>query len=385
LLVAALVREIKEELGVDLIQLDSEGQINSVHLLGGATTPDFNPYRFQNSFFKIVVKREIPFVVNREEVSSAEWITPQNFLSKFRLGATLMVPPIVRAIEMLAKDINTTEFGNLNFYHKDDEVPHIESLFGVKQILPLSNTFPPIKRTNAYLIGDKSGKVLIDPSPENELELKKFTSVVKRLGFDAILITHSHSDHWEFSNEIARTHDCEIMLSQDTFNRIKQRGGDDYFKGVSVRFVKEKDVVCKSLGLDVVVFEIPGHDEGQIALAPLDLKWFLVGDLIQTVGTVVVGAPEGDMDKYIGSLERVISLSPKFILPSHGIITGGVDKVSQTLKHRLEREQEVRDLMSQGQNVDEMLAVIYEGYDKSLLKYARKNIEAHIVRLKKTR
>ena len=53
-------------------------------------------------------------------------------------------------------------------------VPMIEPVKGIKQFLPLSNTFPPANRTNCFLIGDTDGfGVLIDPSPKNEKELSK--------------------------------------------------------------------------------------------------------------------------------------------------------------------------------------------------------------------
>ena len=85
----------------------------------------------------------------------------------------------------------------------------------------------------------------------------------------------------------------------------------------------------------------PGHDEGQMSIYPADLSWMIVSDLIQTVGTVVIGAPEGDMGKYFDSLNKVIQMNPKVVLPSHGIGIGGVDKIKITLDHRKMREKQV--------------------------------------------
>ena len=41
----------------------------------------------------------------------------------------------------------------------------------------------------------------------------------------------------------------------------------------------------------------------------------IVSDLIQTVGTVVIGAPEGDMKKYFESLEKVILMNLRLSFP----------------------------------------------------------------------
>ena len=57
-------------------------------------------------------------------------------------------------------------------------VPHIYPLGPITQILPLSHTFPPANRTNSFLLGDKRA-VLIDPSPKDEAELRKFLQQLK--------------------------------------------------------------------------------------------------------------------------------------------------------------------------------------------------------------
>jgi ribonuclease/clavin/mitogillin len=111
------------------------------------------------------------------------------------------------------------------------------------------------------------------------------------------------------------------------------------------------------------------------------MSWFLVGDLIQTIGTVVIGGPEGDMQKYFHSLKRVIDLNPKNLIPSHGIIIGGTNKLVQTLAHRQEREDQIKELLGMGRNLNEILEVIYVGLKPELLPYAIKTIEAHITKI----
>lgn len=117
-------------------------------------------------------------------------------------------------------------------------------------------------------------------------------------------------------------------------------------------------------------------------MAPKNLAWFLVGDLIQTIGTVVIGAPEGDMKKYFSSLERVISLKPANIIPSHGIILGGTHKLSETLKHRKIREEQIIDLVKHNKTEEEILHIIYQNINIKLLPYAKKTLDAHLLKLK---
>ena len=94
------------------------------------------------------------------------------------------------------------------------------------------------------------------------------------------------------------------------------------------------------------------------------MKWFLVSDLIQTIGTVVIGDDEGDMKKYFSSLERVINFSPKVVLPSHGIAIGGVHKLEMTLKHRIFREGQIDKLWKEGRKESDILRIVYDNLEK---------------------
>lgn len=379
-LYSALSREMKEELDFDLC--NNTDHIISIKDVGVAITPEFNPYRFKTHFLRIELKTTIEFKVDSGEAMSSSWENADDILESYRRGEILAVPPTVKLLENLARDINFSEILDLSLdYNPETEVPMIESIYGVKQFLPLSHTFPPANRTNCFLIGDEHS-VLIDPSPKDQIELSKLLNYLSKYTIDEIFLTHHHPDHHENAVDIAIKYNVSIGLSKDTHQRILHRHGDDYFKEVKLKFYKEGDTLTSSLGSTVKVYEVPGHDEGQLALAPENLNWFLVGDLIQTVGTVVIGAPEGDMKKYYQSLERVINLAPKFVIPSHGISIGGVHKLKMTLKHRKMREDKIIKLLALGHNEEQLLDIIYEGLEERLRPYAKKTISAHLDKIK---
>ena len=127
---------------------------------------------------------------------------------------------------------------------------------------------------------------------------------------------------------------------------------------------------------------MPGHDNGQLALMPTCGSWCIVGDLIQGIGTVVVSSkPYGSMSKYFNSLEKIISLKPEVIYPSHGIAMGGVFRLEKTYEHRLKREEKVAELLDKGFSEQQMLEQIYPGLDERLRPYALINIIGHIEKL----
>lgn len=375
----ALIREVKEELNYDLMEEIAKGEVLSIDDIGLAITPEFNPYRFKNYYIKITLKKPKEFDIDLNEVEFGEWSTPKNLIERYRSGLVLAVPPAVTLLKTFAENPQHNTPIEMTLPHDPEtEVPMIESIYGVRQYLPLSHTFPPANRTNSFIIGDEDQvKYLIDPSPKDEEELAKFIKSVSKVGFDRIFITHHHPDHYEFSRDIALKFKVPMEMSQFTYTII----GAKYFEGIEINLRKEGDIITKSLGHDVRVYEVPGHDEGQLALAPDNMSWFLVGDLIQTIGTVVIGGPEGDMQKYFHSLKRVIDLNPKNLIPSHGIIIGGTNKLVQTLAHRQEREDQIKELLGMGRNLNEILEVIYVGLKPELLPYAMKTIEAHITKI----
>lgn len=382
-LFGAVVREVQEELGVDLRKEILAGTVRSVHCLGLAVTPDFNPYRFATYFFKVDLTQKLDFIVDENEARIAEWMSAEELLGQFNRGQILAVPPVIKVIENLGRHPEVTRIDDLNVtYDGTTYVPWIESIKGLPQIMPLSHTLPPATRTNAFIIGDSgSARILIDPSPKDEEEYRKFKNTVELFGADKILLTHHHPDHYEHSNQLARELHLPILLSSYTHERIT-RDNPDYFEGITLEFMKEGDVVTKWLAQDVLVMEVPGHDEGQIALYPKDLSWFLAGDLFQGIGTVVIGGEAGNMQKYFHTLERIIKLAPKILIPSHGISLGGTHILEQTLKHRRLREAQVLEHHQKGFSPEQMLEMIYAEVRKDLWPYALENIYKHLEKLK---
>lgn len=381
-LVGAVIREIKEELGIDLASAFHSGEVTGVDYLGLAVTPDFNPQRFSTHFFKISLTHTLNFAMDAGEVRDARWAPARAFLQQYESGDMISVPPVVQVVRALGLDPRAHQVPALAFVHdKDHDVPMIESIYGVRQLMPLSHTLPPAERTNCFLIGDIR-KLLLDPSPKDHEELTKLLHVANKFGIDAIFLTHHHPDHHEFAPEIAHRYKLPILLSADTHRRLKAKN-PDYFLGLKVIEVKEGDEVTTWLGHPVKVYEVPGHDEGQLALAPDNLAWFIAGDLFQGIGTVVIGGDEGDMAKYMKTLERIIAMNPKVLFPSHGIGLGGTNILQKTLEHRLLREEQVRGLTQSGKSDQVILNELYPDIPLALHPYALMNIHSHQKKLKR--
>jgi len=382
-LLGALVREVQEELGVNIVELDKKGMVGTLHLWSKAITPEFNPYRFCNYYFILELNENISFTEDVGEIAKSYWQKAERYLTEYENGELLCVPVFLEIIKRLNGLKITSELIDLSPVHLNENVPVLTPLGGIKQLLPLSHTFPPANRTNSFVIGDEDeGTFIIDPSPKDLEELDKFINSIGDKKIKALFITHHHRDHYEYANVLAKRLNLPVYLSEPTFKRITKKDDANFFKGIELHFVKEGDYLTKWNKEDVFVYEVPGHDDGQVAIAPSSMKWFLVGDLIQTIGTVVVGGEEGDMAKYFNSLKRVIDLRPSVVLPSHGIAIGGVNKLVETLEHRVMRENHIKELMAKNCDEDEMMKAIYPELEERLHRYARKTIRAHVDKIK---
>jgi len=383
-LMRALVREMREELDFDLEQACCEGLVSATHLLCSATTPPFEHYRFCNRFIRIDLTRRPVFKVDEQEAQTSTWLRPELFLQQWESAQALIVPPLRKILWALGQDIGLTHVENVDFtYDVTQYVPAMEVLPDLWVLPVKSYTLPPANHTNALVVGG----YLVDPSPRDELELELLINTLDHYdghGFsiEGIFLTHHHPDHHQFANVLARRRGWPITISVDSHTRILKSMGAGYFQDLEVHHAAEGDVLTHWRSQNVIVYAVPGHDEGQLALAPQDLSWFLVGDLIQGVGTVVISAPEGHMGRYFQTLQRVIDLAPAVIIPSHGIAMGGTYRLQATLAHRTEREREVLRLHEEGRTMTAMLDTIYQGLDEFLRPLATANIQAHLVKLR---
>ena len=381
---SALHREMKEELDFDLQKGIAEGTISSIEPLAEIAAPSFAQIPFRNWFYRIDLKESPEFILDEGEFASGTWMTPQNLLQTYQEGKALMVPPLRRMIRLLQEDPQTTNLGDLSRkFDESQNIPELEMQEGVRILMIPSHTLPPAERTNAFRLGDPgSPQILVDPSPKSEEIYQVLLQQMKEENLDALFLTHHHPDHHQHAPDLARELGVPIYLSQDCYQRILGKFQQDYFHGVEIRILFEGDSVTRWHGEEVRVFEVPGHDAGQLALAPESLSWFIVGDLIQGIGTVVISEPEGDMATYFKTLEKVIKLQPSVIMPSHGIPMRGTFRLEATLQHRREREKQVLSLFHQGSTEQQMLQSIYQNIPPMLYPYALKNIQSHLRKLR---
>ena len=236
--------------------------------------------------------------------------------------------------------------------------------------LPVSApTRAPGGETAAYVIGTADA-LLVDPVERAD----DIDAALTARDASHVAVTHHHPDHVGAVAEYARRFDLTVWA------RV---GRADAFAAATGRQPDRTFTHGDSLPATppVRVVETPGHAPEHVAFAA-DGE-LLTGDLAVASGSVVVGAPEGDMRAYLSSLRRLHARNPKRLLPAHGpVIEEPRATCERLLTHRLDREARVRRAVQEGVSTpDALVEAVYKKDVSDAYDLARATVVAHLEKL----
>lgn len=243
-------------------------------------------------------------------------------------------------------------------------------------------TRAPGGSTNAYVVGS-SDCLLVDPAARTST----LDTVVAARDVSAIAVTHTHPDH------VGAVAEYAAETGATLFARQPERFGAA--TGVEPdRQISEGTVIETGVG-PVTVLETPGHAVDHVGFELPDSGanlggTIICGDLAVAEGSVVVGAPEGDLRAYLTSLRRLWARNPRRLYPGHGPAIGdGSESVREPravlerlVTHRLARESKVQAAVRAGAPTVE--AVLDDAYEKDLAgvrDLALATVRAHLEKL----
>ena len=127
----------------------------------------------------------------------------------------------------------------------------------------------------------------------------------------------------------------------------------------------------------------PGHARGHLCFLHEEFGSMLVGDVVAGEGTVVIDPPEGNMQQYLETLDRVRELAPRTLFPGHGpALADGLGKLREYRQHRRWREELIFKAWCRGvQDPQELLEEVYDDVPTQAHPLARRQIVAHLERL----
>jgi glyoxylase-like metal-dependent hydrolase (beta-lactamase superfamily II) len=238
--------------------------------------------------------------------------------------------------------------------------------------------------TNSYLVG--SGEVaVIDPGPADERHLKAIASAIKGERLAYILVTHSHRDHCGGARALQALAGGEIA----SFGPIgTERGAPglnyDFVDPAFVpdRILADGDTV-RGKGFALDVLHMPGHAPDHLCFALVGKRTVFTGDHVMGWNTTVIAPPEGNMAKFLASLERLMQRHDKMFLPAHG---GRIQTPQRVVKayimHRKWREQTILACLDEGvRTIPSIVERLYGTLDAELKQAAALSVLAHLEHL----
>lgn len=228
-------------------------------------------------------------------------------------------------------------------------------------------------RTNAYVLGSDDA-VLIDPAAMTA----DVEAALSERSAGHVAVTHHHPDHVGGVAAAADEFDLTVWALAGRAGAFETATGvaPDRCFGPGESIGEEG-----SGGEEIHVVDTPGHAPEHVAFETDET--LVTGDLVVETGSVVVGAPEGDMRAYLGSLRRLHARDPDRLLPGHGpVIEEPRETCARLIDHRLERESLIRRAVSEGRETPR--AIVDDVYEKDVsdvYELATATVVAHLEKL----
>lgn len=227
-----------------------------------------------------------------------------------------------------------------------------------------------LEGTNTWVLSEPGSEaaVVVDPGPLDDVHLHAVLAHVATTGrrVALTLLTHGHPDHAEGADRFAELTGAPV--------RAFGRGHDDVRPGELIRVG----------GLEVLATATPGHTSDSFCFVLPAEGSLLTGDTVLGRGTTVVAWPDGHLESYLESLQRIDALTAAgtvtTLLPGHGPVQrDAAAVVGCYLRHRAERLRQVRQALEEGASTaSEVVQRVYADVPRAVWPAAELSVQAQL-------
>jgi glyoxylase-like metal-dependent hydrolase (beta-lactamase superfamily II) len=241
--------------------------------------------------------------------------------------------------------------------------------------------------TGSYIIGADSVAV-IDPGPERDDHLAALIAALTGKTVSHILVTHTHLDHSPLARALADETGAPVLaFGPHGSGREAGLAGEPVEAGADLDFAPDHRLADGELvegdGWTIEAVHTPGHTSNHLCFALREEQALFTGDHIMGWSTSIISPPDGDMAKYMASLDKLLARGEKRLIPCHGpVIEDPQTFIRALIAHRQAREAKILAALQDGvAAVEAIVARVYTDVAAELHPAAARSTLAHLIHL----
>lgn len=360
-------------------------------------TPAFAPVRYDTVFFHVPLeecttgtKNVEPDVWQGELVEGRFW-RAGDALAAWRRDELVLVPPVVIMLEHLATAADLDSFATAIAAtadgYRNGRLHKVRFSPGIVLAPLRTPTLPPATTTNCYIVGHER-LWIIDPGSPDAGEQQRLLDLLDELTQDGaelagVLLTHHHPDHVGGVAALCAARNLKAHGHPLTLARLDPAvpRGDAIDDGGSISLGSSPDGSTDAWQLTAI--HTPGHDKGHLCFAESRYGTMIVGDMLSTISTIIIDPPEGHLQTYMQSLERIADAPMSTLYPAHGpAVKNGHKLVQKYIRHRRQREATLLKVLGTDPGtIEELLPKVYWDADPRLFPFAARSLLAGLEKL----
>ncbi len=226
--------------------------------------------------------------------------------------------------------------------------------------------------TNTWIIGGAEGPAFVlDPGEEDDAHFETIVEAVGGRQVAAVLISHVHRDHWPLAPRVAEAFSTSIRA----FHRHPPFAGNRRL---------EDGERLSAPSVDLVALHTPGHASDHLCFLLEQERALFSADLVMGWSTSIIAPPDGNLNQYMASLDRLLELGRDggiaVLHSGHGeSVKPPLERIREIRRHRQLRTDQALEATGAGAaTVPAMVERIYADVDPKLHAAAAFSLRAHL-------